>query len=1432
MEVAALSLEVRSDQVKQATAALHELPKAASAAERAAEKWSRSTQEAARSTEDFSRRVRKTIADLEFERQQLARSATERTRYAALRRAGVSEMSAEGQAISASVRALQAQQAAQRKTADETKRSAEAAREFASQWSRLLVIGAGTMGARTILQAADAFTALTNSIKVTGAEGASLAFVQERLFAAANKNGVEIGALGQLYSRTALAGKELGISQERLLEFVDGVTAALRVQGGSTEQASGALLQLSQALGAGTVRAEEFNSILEGALPIAQAAARGMDGMGGSVAKLRSAIIAGTVTSQQFFEATMKGFGETRKQAEGASLTIGQAMTSLSNAFTNYIGQADKASGVSATLAKAIASVGKALDEAGKDAAAGEGGLFTLPKMFQSTVKELEGIIGFLDRLDKEISDFALRAGAAITDFVDDFNAGGAGAVAGFIEAFRALPEALAQLFVNAWEAARVATAKGVNALTAMLPDWLGIGGTKLDTTPRGTGPVGDVIAARIKAAADAASAQMREEQEQLKALNRQAAMVADEERARRGGAPVAGPLGLGGGATATTAAGKAAENAAKKYAELAAELELAQAAQDKMTEAARRGEVQFQEQEATLEAQKKLLDIFGKVLDETDPRLRKVRDLLLSLAQGKVAEAFNVATTELKKQNVILDAQIRLMNEAPEIQAKEIALIKAKQEAEKAGTAVTQEMVDARQKAIEQNETLKTQAEELKRAQELWTAPLKSALESIQQTAADAFEGMLESGKISFESLKETFTKVLRRMAAEFLALATVRPVMSVLVNAISPSIAQSMGLGGGGTLGTGGIGGLSLPSWLGGGSLGGFLGSPIFPGSMPVGQFGPPLPGLGGLTWGAGLGALAGAGFGAYQLLSGNGSTASTIGGISSILGAGLSLIPGIGPILGPVVGLLGNLIPGLFGQQSPTITNQEYGDLTYGSNGFFTSGGAWGPNANASNAQGALGGMGTTMQAIFDALGGVKDSSKVWGVALQNFSQQYGNNGSFSNQTSFLAGPNGERIQWGQGSTTADVGLEAAGLAAALKSILGGAVGEISANLEKGLGTLNRDGKGTLEQLAIVVAEIKTFDDAISGLNKTVTTAEAAIKQIDDSFAAMYVTAEKYGLPTNELDAAKQAARLGYATDFGKSLSREILGMTDPIAVALADLDEWRAGIIENNQWLLENVTGALDQINEIERLYGLKRAQIVEQTASAALDTLKSTLDRLLYGDLSGAAPTDVLAGTKATYMADLAKAFTGDAEAAARLNTSAADYMQAAQAVYGTSTTAYQQLRRQTIIDVASAYRYNGGQFGDIPAAYDVIMGNSLGPLAPAAANTNAQGWTQYPNLTATNGWLGSAWSNSTNAWLAANANNPAITELAAAIESRINAAISAPTASNTNALSTVSVQISEMTSALMASEERDDELAALFTQSIALWQRIAAKIAA
>lgn len=225
---------------------------------------------------------------------------------------------------------------------------------------------AGTLAAaftgRELVGLIDSFTRFQNQLKVAGLEGEQLAQVQERLRQTGAQYGVELESLGSSFSRMAQVQKDLGASTEDLLRLNEIVAASLKVAGTDAQAASGALLQLAQALGSGVVRAEEFNSVLEGALPLAQAAARGIEGMGGSVAKLRAEVAEGNVTSQQFFEGVLRGGVQTLADAENATLTLGGAFTTLRNELTLYFGEAGGASGATEALAGAIKALADNLD--------------------------------------------------------------------------------------------------------------------------------------------------------------------------------------------------------------------------------------------------------------------------------------------------------------------------------------------------------------------------------------------------------------------------------------------------------------------------------------------------------------------------------------------------------------------------------------------------------------------------------------------------------------------------------------------------------------------------------------------------------------------------------------------------------------------------------------------------------------------------------------------------------------------------------------------------------------------------------------------------------------------------------------------------------------------------------------------------------------
>jgi tape measure domain-containing protein len=212
-----------------------------------------------------------------------------------------------------------------------------------------------------LLRAADAYTILQNRLKVVTESSQELQSVYQALATASIETGAGIEALGQLYTRTGLAARSLGASQSELLEFVQAVSLSLTVSGTSALQAQGALLQLSQAMGSGIVRAEEFNSMLEGMPRLAKAAADGIEGMDGSVAKLRNSIISGEITSRQFFEAILTQSGTLRGEFERMQITVSRSLSALGNSLIDLIGTFDSQIGASKGFAGSVQSVANSI---------------------------------------------------------------------------------------------------------------------------------------------------------------------------------------------------------------------------------------------------------------------------------------------------------------------------------------------------------------------------------------------------------------------------------------------------------------------------------------------------------------------------------------------------------------------------------------------------------------------------------------------------------------------------------------------------------------------------------------------------------------------------------------------------------------------------------------------------------------------------------------------------------------------------------------------------------------------------------------------------------------------------------------------------------------------------------------------------------------
>ncbi len=252
-------------------------------------------------------------------------------------------------------------------------------------------------GAQGFRQLSDSATRIDNSLKVAGLSGDELERVYQKLFAAAQKNAAPLETLVQLYGRVSLVQGELGVSSEQIVSLSNNVALALRASGQSSQEASGALLQLSQALGSGVVRAEEFNSILEGAPTILQAAAAGIKQSEGSVAKLRQIMLDGNLSSKAFFDGINAGAPVLEQKVAGAVLTLDQRLENLRTALTNATRDFNRSSNAANTFGSAIDNMASFINSVDMDGLASDIG--AIIKLLNEGATAAQGFAEWVGRI-------------------------------------------------------------------------------------------------------------------------------------------------------------------------------------------------------------------------------------------------------------------------------------------------------------------------------------------------------------------------------------------------------------------------------------------------------------------------------------------------------------------------------------------------------------------------------------------------------------------------------------------------------------------------------------------------------------------------------------------------------------------------------------------------------------------------------------------------------------------------------------------------------------------------------------------------------------------------------------------------------------------------------------------------------------------------
>ena len=182
--------------------------------------------------------------------------------------------------------------------------------------------------AKKAIDTADAWSQTAARMKLVAREGETVEEIQQKVFASANRARASYMDTADIVAKIGLRAKSAFGSTDETIAFAETLNKMYTIAGASQEEQASSMLQLTQALGSGVLRGEEFNAVFEAAPNIMQAVA---DSMGVPLGSLRDMAAEGEITAEIVKNAILGATEEVNQDFESMPATFGQAFNLFSN---------------------------------------------------------------------------------------------------------------------------------------------------------------------------------------------------------------------------------------------------------------------------------------------------------------------------------------------------------------------------------------------------------------------------------------------------------------------------------------------------------------------------------------------------------------------------------------------------------------------------------------------------------------------------------------------------------------------------------------------------------------------------------------------------------------------------------------------------------------------------------------------------------------------------------------------------------------------------------------------------------------------------------------------------------------------------------------------------------------------------------------------
>ncbi len=209
-----------------------------------------------------------------------------------------------------------------------------------TQLLAFLTVAWAASKAKEAIEVADAYGQMAERIRMATRDQEEYAQVQQRLRDTANITYRALGEQQEMYIQTADALRSLGYRTDEVLDITDSFSYLLTTNAASAQRAQSAMDAYTKSIQSGKVSAQSWQTLMAATPTLVDAIA---GATGKTSAEIRQLGVTGKLAISDLNNGLYQTVDANRAATNGMVTTFGDAMTRLSNEWSVYIGEANRA---------------------------------------------------------------------------------------------------------------------------------------------------------------------------------------------------------------------------------------------------------------------------------------------------------------------------------------------------------------------------------------------------------------------------------------------------------------------------------------------------------------------------------------------------------------------------------------------------------------------------------------------------------------------------------------------------------------------------------------------------------------------------------------------------------------------------------------------------------------------------------------------------------------------------------------------------------------------------------------------------------------------------------------------------------------------------------------------------------------------------------